>query len=287
MRKPSFSMVSSLSTINSFTSQSRRYSIRFYSTNNSNTFIPDKFYSNADIDKNFIIKENRFKAGVYRWTNLISKKSYIGSSINLGSRLKDYYNYSFLTLPKNKNMIIYKALLKYGYSNFSLEIIEYCDESVVIEKEQYYFDLFKPEYNILKTAGNTSGFKYSPESLIKMSLAKKGKPLTKAHIDKIKTFYAINKDNITISRIFSSYSNEDLSRLKALAVTPPTKESITEFLNSSIAGSRKNLIYIYIVDSLMVEVSPPTLVKIFRSIKTAATKYILIMFLVEMLLHVM
>nr|YP_010218598.1 hypothetical protein LK370_mgp225 [Morchella brunnea]UBU98429.1 hypothetical protein [Morchella brunnea] len=110
-------------------------------------------------------------------------KIYIGSSVNLGRRLRDYYNYSFLSHKnKKKNMIINKAaplsfslrpqsirtmlivewiggeweaaslsllptfhnytssscekwggeaergdaLLKKGYSNFSLEILEYC-----------------------------------------------------------------------------------------------------------------------------------------------------------------
>jgi len=47
-------------------------------------------------------------------------------------------------------MVINKALLKYGYSNFKLEILEYCDKSVNIEREQHYIDLLKPEYNTLK-----------------------------------------------------------------------------------------------------------------------------------------
>jgi hypothetical protein len=33
------------------------------------------------------------------------------------------------------------------------EILEYCEPSKVLEREQYYIDLLKPEYNILKTAG--------------------------------------------------------------------------------------------------------------------------------------
>jgi hypothetical protein len=35
------------------------------------------------------------------------------------------------------------------------EILEYCDSSNVIEREQYYIDLLNPEYNILKTAGDS------------------------------------------------------------------------------------------------------------------------------------
>jgi hypothetical protein len=36
-------------------------------------------------------------------------------------------------------------------------------------REQYYIDLFKPEYNILPTAGSSLGFKYTEESKTKMS----------------------------------------------------------------------------------------------------------------------
>jgi len=61
-------------------------SICFYSTNN-NSIIPDSAvlpvisYSNADIQKIAILNDNR--VGIYRWVNLITGKSYIGSSGNL------------------------------------------------------------------------------------------------------------------------------------------------------------------------------------------------------------
>lgn len=51
--------------------------------------------------------------------------------------------------------MIYFALLKYGYSSFKLEILEYCDSKVLISREQKYLDLFKPEYNILDKAGSS------------------------------------------------------------------------------------------------------------------------------------
>jgi group I intron endonuclease len=65
-------------------------------------------------------------------------------------------------------MAISKALIKYGYSSFSLEIMEYCDATKVVEREQYYFDLIKPEYNILTKAGSLLGFKHSKETIDKM-----------------------------------------------------------------------------------------------------------------------
>jgi group I intron endonuclease len=138
---------------------------RTYST--AHAVVPVKIYANADKEKLQIISENKGKAGVYRWVNLISGNSYIGSSINLSRRLTDYYSIRFLEKEiKKNNSIIYRSLVKYGYSSFSFEILEYCDKSEVISREQYYLDLLKPEYNILKNAGSLLGFKHSEESKI-------------------------------------------------------------------------------------------------------------------------
>lgn len=48
--------------------------------------------------KNINIKENKGKCGIYRWTCLSSKKSYIRSSVDLGRRFKYYYNIYFLKI---------------------------------------------------------------------------------------------------------------------------------------------------------------------------------------------
>lgn len=65
-------------------------------------------------------------------------------------------------------MLIVKALLKYGYSNFKLEILEYCKVKDLIKREQYYIDALKPEYNILKVAYSSLGFRHSEETLVRL-----------------------------------------------------------------------------------------------------------------------
>jgi len=67
---------------------------------------------------------------------------------------------------------IYSALLKHGYSKFSLDIIEYCESNVLIKREQYYIDQLKPEYNICKKAGYTLGFRHSEATKAKQVLTK-------------------------------------------------------------------------------------------------------------------
>lgn len=97
--------------------------------------IPVVTYNNAIPNKNKIILDNKEKAGVYCWTLLSSNKSYIGSSINLGRRLRNYFNPAYISHITRKNMIINKALLKHGYSKFKLEIIEYCNPKDLVERE--------------------------------------------------------------------------------------------------------------------------------------------------------
>lgn len=57
------------------------------------------------------------------------------------------------------------VILNYG----APPTLEYCELSVLIEREQYYINLLNPEYNILKTAGSLLGFRHSEETKAKMS----------------------------------------------------------------------------------------------------------------------
>jgi hypothetical protein len=66
-------------------------------------------YENSDLQKVDILKENKGKSGIYRWTNNATGKSYVGSSVNLYRRLRQYYDYSTLSDPKC-NMLINRAL---------------------------------------------------------------------------------------------------------------------------------------------------------------------------------
>ena len=68
-------------------------------------------------------------------------------------------------------MSIYKALLKYGHFNFSLEILEQRDRDCVLKIEQYYIDFFKPRYNVLKVAGSPLGYKHTLEALDKLRIS--------------------------------------------------------------------------------------------------------------------
>lgn len=47
-------------------------------------------------------------------------------------------------------MPIYLLLLKHGYLSFSLTIFEFCNIDSFVSREKDFFDVYSPEYNILK-----------------------------------------------------------------------------------------------------------------------------------------
>jgi hypothetical protein len=61
--------------------------------------------------------------------------------------------------------MIYKALIKYGYLSFKLDILEYCNLYTLISRKQYYINSLNFIYNNLKFAGSLTGFKHSEASI--------------------------------------------------------------------------------------------------------------------------
>jgi group I intron endonuclease len=147
--------------------------------------VPIKIYSNAEADKEKILKENTNKSGIYMWKNSTNGKRYIGSSMDLYFRLSFYCSTKAMeTALKNSKSYIYNALLKYGHSNFSLTILEYCESEKCIEREGYYLKTYNPEYNIAMEPGASfSGRKHSEETKKTISDAIKGSN----HSDETKT----------------------------------------------------------------------------------------------------
>lgn len=126
----------------------------------------------------------------------------MGSSIDLGRRFRHYFNFNFLTRPHNSGMLIIRALLKHGYSNFKLEIMEYCSVNEVISREQFYLYSLSPDYNILNTAGNSTGYKHTEESLEKI----------KKHLTKINQEKGLK---VTVHDTFTNQTSTFLSIRKA------------------------------------------------------------------------
>ena len=74
--------------------------------------------------------------GIYKITNLQNNKIYIGQSLNIEQRWQRHLN-------SKDESAIHLAIQKYGKENFSFELIEECDRSLLDEREDYWQDYFK------------------------------------------------------------------------------------------------------------------------------------------------
>lgn len=148
---------------------------------------------NNTLHKNLQSVKNKFEnklsneGGIYQLVNLINGKSYVGSTVNLHRRINEYLNPLYIDRNLKKgNSQIMNALLKYGYINFGIRILEDIEfnfnqssldkKNTILAREQHFLELIKPEYNINQIAGSNLGRVYSDEVRKKMSLSKKGKP---------------------------------------------------------------------------------------------------------------
>ena len=95
------------------------------------------------IPKNFGLKIS----GIYKITNIVNNKFYIGSSNDIYHRLK--HHYSDLKNNNHHNKYLLRSFQKYNKDNFKVEIIEIVEQSLLIEREQYYIDTLKPQYNLM------------------------------------------------------------------------------------------------------------------------------------------
>ena len=197
---------------------------KFYSTTGlrlekNRAVKPLVVYFNCELEKSRILTENKDKAVVYRWVNNINNKTYIGISINLPIRLHKYYSVKHLAKHKTP---IHNTLLKYGFENFTLEILEYCENGInLVVREQYYLDLLKPEYNILGQAGSSLGFKHKAETLEFFYTSRKASEETKQNLSLAATGRVLteeDKKKISDARKGINLSNEIRAKISAAAV---------------------------------------------------------------------
>ncbi len=142
-----------------------------------------------------------YVSGIYKIVNLLNNNIYIGSAINITARKANH----FKNLRDNKhcNTHLQRAYNKYGKENFKFIIIEILeDKKTLIIREQYYIDLLTPQYNILKIAGSSLGYKQDKKVRDKISLTfkKRRDAFTKEFVN----HYLLGYSMSTLSKIYNT-----------------------------------------------------------------------------------
>lgn len=93
--------------------------------------------------------------GIYKITNLVNGKIYVGQSVDIERRFQKH-------LYANDDFIIHKAIKKYGRQNFSLQILEECSQELLNDREIYWIKTLNSitpnGYNMINGGSNGAGF---------------------------------------------------------------------------------------------------------------------------------
>ena len=171
---------------------------------------------------------------IYKITNKINGKSYIGQTIqNVKERF--YQHCATKCSQSILNMVIHKAIDKYGKSNFTIEVIEEVESTNLNDRERYwirYYDSYNNGYN--STEGGQDGIKLfknlDTESIVREY--KSGKSLRE--IGRL-----FNVDKQTIKDLLVR-NNINLRTIKTYKLSQKDREDIIKDL--SLGLSRKEII---------------------------------------------
>jgi group I intron endonuclease len=128
------------------------------------------------------------QAGIYKLVNKFNQKIYIGKSINLYKRIQ---RHAYSENRKNNNQVIDRAIKKYKWKNFDIEILHISEAISNVELlalEVAFINFYnstnkRKGYNILMFAFDRTGIKHSQKTKKKIAKYKPnlGKKFTLAH----------------------------------------------------------------------------------------------------------
>lgn len=107
--------------------------------------------------------------GIYKITNTLNNKCYIGQSIDIENRWKQHIRASRSLTEGGDNYSIHKAIRKYGVKNFIFEIIELTSIEELNNKEKYwinYYNSYNNGYN--ETLGGEGKVNYNYEEIFNL-----------------------------------------------------------------------------------------------------------------------
>lgn len=154
--------------------------------------------------------------GIYKVTNLINGKVYIGQSDNIEFRWKTHRNHSQKKYGNDYDCLFYRAIRKYGLNNFKFEVIEECQKNQLNEKEMYWIKFYNSFIGFVNCNGYnmTRGGQTSSFSILKYEQVKEIQKLlltTRTSQQKIGEQFGVTQTTISQINQGLIWREEDLN----------------------------------------------------------------------------
>ena len=171
--------------------------------------------------------------GIYKIENLINGKVYIGQSTDIKGRWANHKRVIFENNKESeikKRYPLYLAFKKYGIENFSFEILEECENSLLDEREIFYIH----KYNSFIDFPNSNGYN--------LTLGGEGnQKTTEEQIKQIISLWNSGKSTGEIVKIIGIEKHSIIKYLKLFSNTYTTEESEKRGNTNSGLGHRKTI----------------------------------------------
>jgi group I intron endonuclease len=174
------------------------------------------------------------ESGIYKITNIISGKIYIGCTSNIKNRKRGHYH--DLRNGKHGNSYLQKAWVKYGEENFQFEVLEECTVADLHSKEHYWVTQLNCldksiGYNLKPTDPNGHSI-HSEETKQKLRIANKGiKPSLKCYdAGRVYNKSELCKNNLIEAR-------KKLTRVDFNEVNAPKKKQVMNIITGEVYDS--------------------------------------------------
>lgn len=206
--------------------------------------------------------------GIYKITNDLNGKCYIGQTIDNKKRWKEHKQYSKYKSNGDKyNYPLANAMRKYGVENFSFEMLEELinDKDLLYEKEKYYYNLYQPEYNQVvpeKAEGNQATmksvcqidintlevvgtYKSISEASRLLNIGRKNISCTisntKRNITAAGFYWCYGKDLSSFKAPKPSTNKSKTYRSKVAKIDPNTNEVLAIYESQTVAAKENNI----------------------------------------------
>lgn len=189
--------------------------------------------------------------GIYKITNTLNGKFYIGQSNNIERRFKEH-----LTKGAASRIPLDIAIQKYGASNFKLEVLEECEVDELNEKEYFWIketNAIELGYNLTQggdqqSVGENNGrAKLKESDIVDIRVAYSQKKRRKEVYEKYKNIISFSTfasiwDGSQWAHIMPEVYTEELKRYYSKESTNGENSSSAKFTNEEVFNLRQRYI---------------------------------------------